>query len=110
MIIDNTNITDEDLLKNKAKRIISVNYSLSTGLLKAKLVKKGIPVHIVDDMVVEDENQQIENARRLIDARYQSIKGKSEFERRQKMVKCLMNKGFSYQVASRAMNEYEVEI
>lgn len=98
------NLTDGDLLlKNKAERIISVNKDISTGALIDKLKKKGIPQGIIDDVVEFDEERELNNALRAIKAKYPLIKGKTDYERKQKLLKYLLSKGFDYQLAQRGV-------
>jgi len=73
MSLGKAKITDNMLLKNKAKRIIESNQDISTGAL-------------IDKLVVVDELQQLNNALRRISAKYPLIKGKNDYERKQKLL------------------------
>ena len=92
------------LLKNKAERIISVNKDISTGALIDKLKKKGIPKPIIDDVIEVDEERELNNALRVIKAKHPLIKGKTDYERKQKLLKYLLGKGFDYQLAQRGVS------
>ena len=94
------------LLKNKAERIISVNKDISTGALIDKLKKKGIPKPIIDDVIEVDEERELNNALRVIKAKYPLIKGKTDYERKQKLLKYLLGKGFDYQLVQKGIDEY----
>ena len=94
------------LLKNKAERIISVNKNISTGALIDKLKKKGIPKSIIDDVIEVDEERELNNALRVIKAKHPLIKGKTDYERKQKLLKYLLSKGFDYQLVQKGIDEY----
>ena len=94
------------LLVNKAKRIIDSNQDISTGALIDKLKKKAIPESMIDELVNVDEAQQFNNVLRRIKGKYSLIKGKTDAEKRQKLVKYLLNKGFDYQLVQKGIDEY----
>ena len=93
-------------LVNKAKRIIDSNQDISTGELIDKLKKKAIPESMIDELVNVDEVQQLNNVLRRISAKYPLIKGKTDYDKKQKLLKYLLNKGFEYQVAQKGIDEY----
>ena len=106
MNLDNANITDNMLLENKAKRIIESNQDISTDALIDKLKKKAIPQSIIDKLVVIDEGQQLNNVLRKISAKYRLIKGKTDYDKKQKLLKYLLGKGFDYQLVQKGIDEY----
>ncbi|WP_440994715.1 hypothetical protein [Cysteiniphilum litorale] len=106
MSLDNTNITDNMLLENKARRIIESNQDISTGSLIDKLKKKAIPQSMIDKLVIVDEVQQLNNVLRRISAKYPLIKGKTDYDKKQKLLKYLLNKGFDYQVVQKGIDGY----
>ena len=106
MTLDNANITDNMLLENKARRIIGSNQDISTGALVDKLKKKAIPQSMIDKLIVVDEVQQINNVLRRISAKYPLIKGKTDYDKKQKLLKYLLNKGFEYQLVQKGIDVY----
>ena len=100
---------DDDLAKNRALRILSVNMGLSTLALKNKLKQHNIPDRIIDEVVTNDEDKQVENALHVIKKRMPLVKGDSDFERSQKMLKYLLSKGFAYQCCQLAIGKYTSE-
>lgn len=99
-------VEQAELIKNKARRIISVNQHLSSGALITKLKQKGIPNETIDEILETDDDKEIANAERVIESRYRLIKGKTDYERKQKLLKYLLNKGFSYQLSQQAIIRY----
>ncbi|WP_119343476.1 RecX family transcriptional regulator [Facilibium subflavum] len=106
MTLDNANVTYDMLLENKAKRIIESNQDISTGALIDKLKKKAIPQSMIDKLVIVDEAQQLNNVLRRISAKYPLIKGKTDYDKKQKLLKYLLNKGFEYQLTQKGIDAY----
>lgn len=103
---DNANITDNILLENKAMRIIESNQDISTDALIDKLKKKAIPQGMIDRLVIVDEAQQLNNVLRRISAKYPLIKGKTDYDKKQKLLKYLLGKGFDYQLVQKGIDGY----
>ena len=95
----------DQLLVNKAKRIIEVNQDLSFKELKQKLKKKDIPEFVIDNVLVFDQSQELENAIRLARIKSKTVKGRNPIAMKQKLLKQLMSKGFGYEVSAKALSE-----
>lgn len=103
---DILSVTSDMLVKNRAKRIIETNQDISTNALMEKLRKKGIPQNTIDELVFADETRQFMNVLCKVGLRYPLIKGKTSYERRQKLSKYLLSKGFDSNLVQRGIDEY----
>lgn len=80
--------------------------------LERELLRKGIKKDILENVFLQFERSDIEKINALQHARrkYCSIKYKSEFERIQKTINYLIQKGFSFDLAKEAVDEISKEL
>ena len=64
------------------------------------------PQSMIDKLIVVDEVQQLNNVLRRISTKYPLIKGKTDYERKQKLLKYLLSKGFDYQLAQKGVSGF----
>ncbi|WHN66778.1 hypothetical protein [Cysteiniphilum sp. QT6929] len=50
--------------------------------------------------------QQLNNVLRRINGKYPLIKGKTDYDKKQKLLKYLLNKGFDYPLVQKGIDEY----
>ena len=97
--------TTDDLLKNKAMRIIEVNQKLPYRELKRKLQKQQVPESVIEEVLILDEEQELENAIRVVRIKSKTVKGRNPIAMKQKLLKQLMSKGFGYEISAKALSE-----
>ena len=61
---------------------------------------------MIDKLVIVDEAQQLNNVMRRISAKYPLIKGKTDYDKKQKLLKYLLFKGFDYQLVQKGIDGY----
>ena len=96
---------DDQLLTNKAKRIIEVNQNLSFRELRQRLKKKDIPESVIEEVLTLDELHELQNAIRLVRIKSKTVKGRNPIAIKQKLLKQLMSKGFGYEISAKALSE-----
>lgn len=73
--------------------------------IKYELMKKGIGANDIEDALTEiDEEESLSALRHLIESKRRSVKGKSEYEIKAKLVRFAVSRGFSVQDVLRVVN------
>jgi regulatory protein len=68
-------------------------------------MKKGIGANDIEDALTEiDEEESLSALRHLIESKRRSVKGKSEYEIKAKLVRFAVSRGFSVQDVLRVVN------
>jgi regulatory protein len=76
-----------------------------TYKIKYELSKKQIPAHLIKDALENiDSGESLEQLRRLLEQKKKSVKGKNEFEIRQKLMRFAASRGFSQAEIEKAMS------
>lgn len=95
-------VNDERLAKNLTRRAVRANSSVRQ--IKSSLYQKGIQKEDIQAAIEDvDEDQEIENARKIAMKKYNSIKSKSSEDIIKKVYYTLNYKGFSYRATEKAM-------
>lgn len=98
-------INDKDL----ASRIANDSSSISrfgTNKIRQNLYRKGISKEDIEQAIEAiDDDEQLENAIYLARKRYDKVKGEDNRKVYQKLTQHLLYKGFSYDIAKKAINE-----
>lgn len=115
---------DEDVVNQIIKRLKELNYlndlefAKSYIILKDKtkprgkkllyfdLLKKGLKEETIEKALAEiDEDEEVEKAKKVLRKKSQSLKSKNDFDKRNKLQKFLYGRGFSYEIAKKAILE-----
>ena len=76
--------------------------------IKYELMKKGICTNDIEDALTEiDEEESLSALRHLIESKRRSVKGKSEYEIKAKLVRFGVSRGFGVQDVLRVVNPDE---
>lgn len=97
---------DATIKEAKAKQIVEATNNLSHYKINSKLKKMGLSHEKITELNVIDEEQEILKAKSLIAKKYPIIKAKNEYERKQKLTKHLVGKGFSFVHIKSAIYDY----
>jgi regulatory protein len=98
-------VNDESFARTLAKDRQQVKKLGQRGL-KAELKQKGINQEIIDDVVDElcTDEKELEQAIELCEKKLRTISGKDSLPKiKQKLVQFLIRKGYSYEIAGRAI-------
>ena len=63
-----------------------------------------MPESVIEEVLILDEEQELENAIRVVRIKLKTVKGKSDLVIKQKLLKYLMSKGFGYDISARALS------
>lgn len=63
--------------------------------IKSELIRRGIPSHHIDTALCEiNEDENTETLRHIIDTKRRTVKGKTEYEIRTKLIRFALSRGF----------------
>lgn len=63
--------------------------------IKSELIRRGIPSHQIDTALCEiNEDENTETLRHIIDTKRRTVKGKTEYEVRTKLIRFALSRGF----------------
>ena len=63
--------------------------------IKSELIRRGIPSHHIDTALCEiNEDENTETLRHIIDTKRRTVKGKTEYEVRTKLIRFALSRGF----------------
>lgn len=99
-------VDDKRYAENLAEKYLAQNFSKRQ--VYAKIVSKGVPSAIVNEVLKETETDEVAQIKSLIEKKYKTkIDTK---ENTQKTVAALMRRGFNYSAVRDALKEYKLEL
>jgi regulatory protein len=76
-------------------------------LIKAELKQKGIPAEVIDSQLQKNRpgNSDVELAEKVIQKKLSMFKGVPDFEVRNKIYRALIQRGFAFEIAKKAVDK-----
>ena len=97
-------INDLTLADDLKRKAITIKL-LSQVSARRFMLTRGIPKEIVDRTLICDENQNRENAKKLIDRKMRTLKNYSSEKIKRRLYALLLRKGYSYETIKVVLKE-----
>ena len=97
-------INDRALAEDLKRKAITANL-LSQSSARRFLLTKGIPAEIVDSTLIPDENEDKENAKRLVDKKLRTIKNAPPEKIKKRLYSLLLRKGYSFETINTVLKD-----
>jgi regulatory protein len=97
-------LIDDKTLAETLKREALTTKLLSQNGARRFMINRGIPREFVNMVLSHDENEDIENARRLVDKKLRSYKNYSPETAKRRLHGLLFRRGYSFEIIKRVLN------
>ncbi|MEW6419061.1 MAG: RecX family transcriptional regulator [Nitrospirota bacterium] len=101
-------LIDDKALAETLKREALTTKLLSQNGAKRFMLNRGIPREFVNMILSHDENEDIENARRLVEKKLKAYKNYSSETVKRRLHNLLLRRGYSFETIKRVLN-YKIE-
>jgi regulatory protein len=98
-------LIDDMALAETLKREALTTKLLSQNGARRFILNRGIPYEIVNQILSNDENKDIENARRLVDKKLKAFKDYSSETAKRRLYNLLFRRGYSFETINKVLKE-----